>query len=264
VSRVETLYQLQSRRGYRANTDSWVLAYVAWSNLESPTSDILTVTDLGAGHGLASIAFGLRSQRTASLRLVEFQEQLAARACQNMELNGISGYDVRVHDIQHELPADLCGIADVVLCNPPFYKSSARLPPKMIEKRLAHFETSAGISHFMMRARSAVTPTGSVFIIYDILNVERLIRACREAGLFVSFAQEVMHREGSSTGRAVVRATPVNDGRTRSTMWEDNMTLHSPEYEEPLYRPEIEAFFAALPPPVLDIGRLEFVGCPSS
>jgi tRNA1(Val) A37 N6-methylase TrmN6 len=221
------------------------------------------VTDLGAGHGLASIVFGLRSQRTASLRLVEFQEQLAARATQNLELNGISGYDVRVHDIQHELPADLCGIADVVLCNPPFYEFRTRLPPKMKEKRLAHFETSAGISQFMMRARSAVTSTGSVFIIYDILNVERLMRACREAGLFVSFAQEVMHRGESSTGRVVVRATPVNDGRTSSAMWEDKMTLHSPQYKEPLYRPEIEAFFAALPPPVLDIGRMEFAGCPS-
>jgi tRNA1(Val) A37 N6-methylase TrmN6 len=257
------LHQLQSRRGYRANTDSWVLAYAAWSNLEYSSSNPLSVVDLGAGNGLASIIFGLRSQRLASMRLIEFQEQLALKACRNMELNGISRADVRVHDLKFDLPSDLHCMADVVLCNPPFYELHSRLPPKSTEKHLAHIETSAGILEFMLAARHAVRSTGSVFIIYDILNVERLMHACKRAGLFILSAQEVLHRQGCSTGRIVVRAVPLVENSSRDAcVRTDEITLHSPEGDEPLYRPEIEDFFAALPPPVFEVGRTKYLGSP--
>jgi tRNA1(Val) A37 N6-methylase TrmN6 len=256
------LHQLQSRRGYRANTDSWVLAYAAWSDLEHSSSKPLSVVDLGAGNGLASIIFGLRSQRLATMCLVEFQEQLALKACRNMELNGIPGADVRFHDLKFDLPSDLHGIADVVLCNPPFYGLSTRLPPKNMEKRLAHIETSAGIFEFMNAARRAVRSNGSVYIIYDIVNVDRLVQACERAGLFVFSAQEILHRRGCSTGRIVIRAVPVENSSNDGCVRTDDMTLHSPECDEPLYRPEIEEFFAALPPPVFEVGRTEYLGSP--
>jgi tRNA1(Val) A37 N6-methylase TrmN6 len=256
------LLKLQSRRGYRANTDSWVLAYLAWKTSQDCSSAPLSVLDLGSGHGLASVVFGLRSQRTASLCLIEFQQKLADRARRNMELNGICDADIRVHDVQYDLPPDLHGQADVVLCNPPFYVLNSRLPPTHEEKKLAHMETTAGISEFVRAAKTAVRIGGSIFVIYDMMNFERLLLACQNAKLFIVSVQEVYHRVGRSTGRVLLYAKKLEGEVSLATPWVAPTYLHSAEHEEPYYVPEIEDFFGEFPHPLYDIGRSEYVGSP--
>jgi tRNA1(Val) A37 N6-methylase TrmN6 len=140
------VFLLQHRKGFRANTDSLTLAFYAWKclakNHSQDSTSMLTSVDLGAGNGLVSLLFGLRSGRTASMHLVELQERLACRAERNLEINGfypVSGCESRrvgVHrrDLQFGLPGNLREIADVVLMNPPFYPPNSRTPPSNEEK----------------------------------------------------------------------------------------------------------------------------------
>jgi len=84
---------LQSRRGYRANTDSMLLPWYAAYRLRectvARTSPSLRVADLGAGHGLVGILAALQWPH-ARVVLYERQASLAALARRNLGLNGLS------------------------------------------------------------------------------------------------------------------------------------------------------------------------------
>jgi tRNA1(Val) A37 N6-methylase TrmN6 len=140
------VFLLQHRKGFRANTDSLTLAYYAWSCLSimrerDPLRKLVSV-DLGSANGLVSLLVGLRSGRSASMHLVELQEQLANRASRNLEINGLypeagnDGHKIEIHhhDLQYGLPIKVKGSADVVLMNPPFYSPNTRTPPSNDEK----------------------------------------------------------------------------------------------------------------------------------
>mmetsp|Transcript_21208 Transcript_21208/g.30812 ORF Transcript_21208/g.30812 Transcript_21208/m.30812 type:complete len:288 (-) Transcript_21208:2656-3519(-) len=180
---------IQSRRGYRANTDSQSLAYFASRRREargiSRDSDHRAL-DLGAGNALVSVLYGKHNQG-ANMELVELQADLAARAARNLALNGLVPRSTVVrHDLARGLPSSIEGKMDVVLCNPPFYRDlNSRSPPTNQEKLLAHFESSVDIVGFARAAHDALvegSQDASAFFIYDAIHSERLLDGLIEGG----------------------------------------------------------------------------------
>lgn len=268
------IYLLQSRRGYRANTDSQTLSYFACLRLarsaavasETP----LRVLDLGAGNGLVSVLFARAfGPGTCRLWLLELQGQLVDRARRNLLLNDLQGVALR-HDLADGLPPQLSCHMDVVLMNPPFYKMQSRSPPRRREKLLAHMETSADIDAFCAAASASLhpgTPHARVFIIYDIREVYRLYSALSAAGLDVKSVQKVQHRVGEKPTRILIEATlrkQTSDcEHSESGHIEDNdarmlpmLCLHPPGTNLYEYDPSMERFLNSLPQPNLRIGQL--------
>lgn len=258
------IYLVQSRRGYRANTDSQLVAYFACQRL-SRSFEPLRVLDLGAGNGLISVLFGRAYGADACrLWLVELQGQLAERARRNLSLNDVRGV-VHRHDIAHGLPPHLAGQMDVVLMNPPFYQMHSRTPPRRREKLLAHMETSANITAFCTAASMALvsdSPSARVFIVYDVREVHRLYVALRMAKMKVVAAQEVQHRAEEPASRVLVEAmlckqvAESDENAFCDSCLLPKLCLHPPGTNLYEYDETMERFLDSLPPPRLRIGQL--------
>lgn len=261
------IYLLQSRRGYRANTDSQVLAFFAWRRLRTlPPIDAdggdLRVLDLGAGNGLVSVLFArAHGVDRCFVTQLELQGQLAGRAARNMLLNEVRGVAERV-DLADGLPETARG-ADVVLINPPFYPKDARVPPRRREKLLAHVESSADIDRFISAAAESLSGDDArVFVVYDVREKERLYAALRKARLRVVVAQTVGHSVGEEPTRLLVEAKRAREGEDLAEPHEEDLEmlpplcLHPPGSGLYKYTEAMEDFLEALPEPRLKIGQL--------
>mmetsp|Transcript_11227 Transcript_11227/g.34386 ORF Transcript_11227/g.34386 Transcript_11227/m.34386 type:complete len:348 (-) Transcript_11227:1003-2046(-) len=256
---------LQSRRGYRANTDSQVLAYFASRRRRKASSahDGIVPTmhqglDLGAGNGLVSILYGLGNS-SAQLNLLELQDSLADRAIRNLRLNNLeTRCSVQKHDLGSGLPANLKGRYDVVLCNPPFYKDiSQRSPPTRKEKLLAHFVSSASLLDFAQAAYLALNScsSSSAFFIHDAKHTEELTTSIQEAGLNIAAMQTVYHRVEQEPLRTLVEANIAKSGNSAVNVLKP-LVLHPEGTSETEYGEDMEEFLASLPFPPWKIGQL--------
>ena len=248
------IYLLQSRRGYRANTDSNLLAFFSSKSHIHSQHPIHTL-DLGAGNGLVSVLFG-RSRPTSRLTLLELQPDLACRAKKNLALNDLDG-SVITHDIGAGLPKSLYNSFDVVLLNPPFYSPNTRAPPKRLEKRLAHIESTAGINEFCQAAAHALRKSSNsrLYVVYDLREFHRLALAIARADLRILTTQKVSHSHNESPTRILISAGPVDEvGENRVEL--EQICLHPLRVNLYQYHDEIEEFLENLPAATLKIGQL--------
>ncbi|MFZ5894015.1 MAG: tRNA1(Val) (adenine(37)-N6)-methyltransferase [Myxococcota bacterium] len=113
----------QPERGYRVNVDSLLLAHFACAGKSARLA-----VDLGAGVGLVGLLLS-HYGAARELVLVEREPALAELARGNLEQAGVRA-SVHELDVQDEELADkLDRRADLVVCNPPFYKEGEhRLP----------------------------------------------------------------------------------------------------------------------------------------
>ncbi|KAA8492611.1 tRNA1(Val) (adenine(37)-N6)-methyltransferase [Porphyridium purpureum] len=221
---------LQAVCGYRANTDSQLLAYFAvqqWRK-RNPTREPERVLELGSGNGLVSILLA-KTWLQAHVTLVELQESLAQRGQRNLELNGVANHravTIQADIAEWESSVDVQGrmpMYDIVLTNPPFYALggvSGRHPPIGLsdEKRVAHFESSAGLTDFLRAMAGAMSHHSLGFVIQSIDERARLLDCIALVNdLRVVCVQRVFH------SRMSVRATRV------LVM----VTLRSPDAGEP-------------------------------
>lgn len=271
------VFLLQSATGYRANTDSLVLAYYSWQSFcecqqqRGPSfgpdeQNPAVLMDIGAGNGLVSVLLGLAAnRRQASLALVEKQPQLVCRARRNLELNGIPG-SVLEHDVSKPLPQAFANTSCVVAMNPPFYVAKSRAPPKNEEKAVAHIESTANLREFLCSARDALLPGESnvVCMIHDMKQLDRIVVAVGAAQMDVVEALEVMHTSSVSTGRVLIklRRHTLSSGCTsvQEQVKVSRLCLHPDSSESKRYFKEMEDFLSALPSPMWNIGRQDYFG----
>lgn len=121
----------QPRRGYRVNVDSVLLAAFAASGPRGRC-----VVDLGAGVGVVGLLFG-HFAPAEEVVLVERDGEVAAIAEENLRRAGVRGR-VLVADLENpESLAELERSADVVVSNPPFFRSGEHRTPREPERRSA-------------------------------------------------------------------------------------------------------------------------------
>lgn len=262
----QKIYLLQSRRGYRANTDSHVLAFFAsqvynrcYNAFERKP---LRILDLGAGVGLVSILFA-KAHSPTNVHLVELQGQLANRARRNLELNEVRGSVIR-HDLSGGyLPGGFCGSFDVVLVNPPFYSLGNRCPPRLRERYLSQIETSGTFSDFMRAACSAcddTNPDAFIAVIHDRRELPRLKMTFQESDIIVCDSQDMCHGHGDDPTRILFHLKPKS--LSHNHISQENipsippLMLRSDPYVRNMYSDAMEQFFQKLPLPSLRIGRL--------
>ena len=188
---------LQSRRGYRCNSDSLLLPFYAAQRVASAgRAEPSRVADVGSGPGLVGIAAALQWSG-AVVTLFERQASLAALARRNLALNGLAvGGEAQDDGVAAATArARLCecdladagtyphGAFDGVLCNPPFYSdgSGRGRPTRSAEKADAFFESTLDLAGFVQVLADLLRPGGHAWLVYPPENADRLdaaLHAC--------------------------------------------------------------------------------------
>ena len=127
---------IQSSALYKFTSDSVLLSRFARGGAES-------VCDICAGSGIVSLHyFALNDTSVKKAVAVELQSSLAKMCQKSVDLNGLGGvFTVENVPLQEYKAANAF---DLVLCNPPYEKAGASIPPK--DEHLALCKTEAGVT----------------------------------------------------------------------------------------------------------------------
>lgn len=174
---------IQKPKDFCYGVDAVILADFAAKNCKG-AADV--IVDLGTGTGVIPL---ILSYKTGASRIygTEIQRGSYGRAQRNACLNNlkdrISFINADVKDIGTAWGQDLKGTADMVVSNPPYFKSGSGLINELAPKTIARHETTATLKDFMFCAAYLLKPKGDFFMVH---RPARLVDICcfgREAGL---------------------------------------------------------------------------------
>ncbi len=166
---------IQSRQGYRFSVDALLLAEFA----SVKKGDI--IVDLGAGCGIISIFLG-KKREADFIFSIEIQKELASQAKRNIALNKLERRSAVIRGDLRHLPARP-GIANIVVCNPPYRREkSGRINPDPL-KALARHEIAVNLDQIISAGKQLLTPGGKLDIIYPANRLGELITKMKSRGL---------------------------------------------------------------------------------
>lgn len=172
---------VQGVRGYRFGIDAVVLARYASGLVGPEVPESATVLDIGTGCGVAGVILAGLCPSVA-VTGVEIQPIQADRARRNVDLNGLAGRMV-VSD------GDVLDLAaterrfDLVISNPPFYRSgSGRVNPDG-ERAVARHEIALTMVGLFRAVAAMLTPDGRAVVLYPAERLSECIRTATRCGL---------------------------------------------------------------------------------
>jgi tRNA1Val (adenine37-N6)-methyltransferase len=166
---------IQSRRGYRFSVDALLLAEFVSIKAED------FVVDLGAGCGIISLFLAVR-KKPGFIVGIELQQQLASQAQRNIALNELGEKITVIRGDLRRLPL-AGGVADVVVCNPPFRQArSGRINPAAI-KAIARHEISATPDAILAAGKALLKRGGRLALIYPATRLTEILTRMRAEGL---------------------------------------------------------------------------------
>ena len=136
------------------------------------------MVDLGTGCGVIPLVL-LLTKPVGHVFGLEVQEGLAVQAARNARLNGFEKrMDVIRGDIRH--PPMASGIANLVVCNPPYRKmKSGRINPDP-QKAIARHEILVSPDDLLRASATLLTQKGRFALVYPALRLaEMLVRLRR-------------------------------------------------------------------------------------
>ena len=163
---------IQSRDGYRFSIDAVLLSQFATIR----PGDV--VIDLGTGCGVIPLIL-LLTKPVGHVFGLDVQEALINQAARNARLNGFEKrMDVVRGDIRH--PPFASGIANLVVCNPPYRKmKSGRINPDP-QKAIARHEILASPDDILRAAVALLSKKGRFALVYPAGRLaEMLVRLRR-------------------------------------------------------------------------------------
>jgi len=163
---------IQSRSGYRFSIDAVLLSQFTTTK----AGDILV--DMGTGCGIIPLLLLLTRPVQHALGL-ELQTSLAEQAVRNAMLNG---FEHRMDVVQCDIrqPPLSPGVADVVVCNPPYRKKdSGRINPDP-QRAIARHEIMTSLEDILAATRMILKPKGRLAMIYPAFRLADILWKMRE------------------------------------------------------------------------------------
>lgn len=163
----------QSRKGYRISLDPILLSQFILARGGDK------VMDLGTGNGILPLMLA-RLHPSLSITGLEIQRGMAVRAAKNVRLNGFDGrISIACLDVcavpGHFAPESF----NMVVCNPPYRRSSSGRVSPNAEKQVARHETRATLEDFVRSAGYLLPPKGRLALIYSAGRCVDLLAAMR-------------------------------------------------------------------------------------
>ena len=190
---------LQSKRGYRFNVDSVILASEALQEKG-------IWLDLGCGNGIIALILALKG-RADKVYGLEIQEKLYECARKNVELNGLQNkVDIILGDLKKPPKAIKELRLSGIICNPP-YNAAARsnINPDS-EKAIARHEIAASQTDILKFAARFLTTGKKLIMIYPAPRLAELIENMRDLSLEPRRLRFLHGNEGESAKHFVICA----------------------------------------------------------
>ena len=158
---------IQSSALYKFTSDSVLLSRFARGGAER-------VCDLCAGSGIVSLHYyALNDDKVKSAVAVEIQSSLADMCKKSVALNGLEGvFKVENVPVQEYNSPDKF---DLVLCNPPYEKAGASLPPKNAHLAICKTEAGVTLEEIIACAKRLLKEGGRFVICHKAARLTELI-----------------------------------------------------------------------------------------
>lgn len=160
---------IQPRAGYRFSIDAVLLAHFA------PAVPHGVIVDLGSGSGVIPLLLSVLQPR-AQIIGVELQAQMVRRARRSVELNRLAGRitlaQADIRTLEHSLkPA----IAELALCNPPFWKENEGQLSTHPESAVARHELTLTPAELIPQAARILKDGGNFCLIHRAARLPELL-----------------------------------------------------------------------------------------
>lgn len=158
-------YIISNKNKYCFTSDAVMLANVVSANNKSK------VVDLCAGGGIIGILIALKT-KCQSVTGVELQPDMVDMATRSVAMNNLQDkINIICHDVKNITDVLPCGYADIVVCNPPYYKVDSGDMRENSSIALARHEIALTLEQ-LIKSTSKILKFGGLF--YMVHKAERM------------------------------------------------------------------------------------------
>lgn len=169
---------IQSAKEYRFTTDAVLLA-----NYCRDLTNKLCV-EFGTGTGVISLLLA-KKKHPKRIVAVEIQPQLADIAQRNVQLNGLQDVITVVNGDLKEAHKLVNGVADAVVCNPPYRKVGSGEHQLSKNIALCRHEISATLADVVSSAAKVLNNKGSFYLVHQADRLCEIVTLCKDNGIAV-------------------------------------------------------------------------------
>ena len=190
---------LQKIDHYSMSTDSFLLPYFA----NVPKSSKKNIIELCSGNGGISII--LREKSQAQIGMLEIQEDLVELSKRSIELNNLTGINVRNGDIKKTKNYYKPSSFDYVICNPPYFP--VKNMPNQREKfnhNISRHEILCNLSDVIQAIKYLLKQNGKFSLVHRTYRISDIISECEKNGLAIKRIKFVYGKESSNNSKIVL------------------------------------------------------------
>lgn len=190
---------LQKIDHYSMSTDSFLLPYFA----NVPKSSKKKIIELCSGNGGISII--LREKSQAQIEMLEIQEDLVELSKRSIELNNLTGINVRNGDIKKTKNYYKPSSFDYVICNPPYFP--VKNMPNQREKfnhNISRHEILCNLSDVIQAIKYLLKQNGKFSLVHRTYRISDIISECEKNGLAIKRIKFVYGKESSNNSKIVL------------------------------------------------------------
>ena len=190
---------LQKIDHYSMSTDSFLLPYFA----NVPKSSKKNIIELCSGNGGISII--LREKSQAQIEMLEIQEDLVELSRRSIELNNLTGINVRNGDIKKTKNYYKPSSFDYVICNPPYFP--VKNMPNQREKfnhNISRHEILCNLSDVIQAIKYLLKQNGKFSLVHRTYRISDIISECEKNGLAIKRIKFVYGKESSNNSKIVL------------------------------------------------------------
>ena len=190
---------LQKIDHYSMSTDSFLLPYFA----NVPKSSKKKIIELCSGNGGISII--LREKSQAQIEMLEIQEDLVELSRRSIELNKLTGINVKNGDIKKIKDYYKPSSFDYVICNPPYF--SVKNMPNQREKfnhNISRHEILCNLSDVIKSIKYLLKQNGKFSLVHRTYRISDIISECGKNSLAIKRIRFVYSKESSDNSKIVL------------------------------------------------------------
>ena len=190
---------LQKIDHYSMSTDSFLLPYFA----NVPKNSKKKIIELCSGNGGISII--LREKSQAQIEMLEIQEDLVELSRRSIELNKLTGINVRNGDIKKIKDYYKPSSFDYVICNPPYFP--VKNMPNQREKfnhSISRHEILCNLSDVIKSIKYLLKQNGKFSLVHRTYRISDIISECGKNSLAIKRIRFVYSKESSDNSKIVL------------------------------------------------------------
>ena len=190
---------LQKIDHYSMSTDSFLLPYFA----NVPKSSKKKIIELCSGNGGISII--LREKSQAQIEMLEIQEDLVELSRRSIELNKLTGINVKNGDIKKIKDYYKPSSFDYVICNPPYFP--VKNMPNQRDKfnhNISRHEILCNLSDVIKSIKYLLKQNGKFSLVHRTYRISDIISECEKNSLAIKRIRFVYSKESSDNSKIVL------------------------------------------------------------